>query len=158
MIEGAGGRAHPGVGVAGIAVREGRVLVGLRGRAPAAGVWAFPGGRLEPGESIVAAVRREILEECALEVEVGPRLEVVEAIAAPAAPTASPNEVGACVPAHHWVIIEHLVRVTGGRLSPGDDAADARWVSLAELSRLPRAPQVLRLAQRAVAHPWWHER
>jgi ADP-ribose pyrophosphatase YjhB (NUDIX family) len=154
MIEGADGRAHPGVGVAGIAVREEQVLVVLRAAAPAAGVWAFPGGRLEPGESIVAAVRREILEECALEVEVGPRLEVVEAIAAPAAPSSATKEGGVPVPAHHWVIIEHLVRVTGGRLSPGDDAADARWVSLAELARLPRAPQVLRLARRAMDHPW----
>ena len=46
----------------------GRVLLGLNHR----GEWELPGGQLEEGESPTSAVRREVLEECGLEVTVGP--------------------------------------------------------------------------------------
>lgn len=37
-----------------------------RARAPLAGHWTFPGGRVEPGETLETAVRREIVEELSL--------------------------------------------------------------------------------------------
>ena len=56
---------------------QGRLLLVLRGREPAAGVWSIPGGKVEPGEARESAVEREVLEETGLVVEVGPVLEVV---------------------------------------------------------------------------------
>ncbi|MHC4848087.1 MAG: NUDIX hydrolase [Planctomycetota bacterium] len=41
-------------------------------------VWDLPGGRVEPGETILEALRREWLEECALPVEVGEMLFMAE--------------------------------------------------------------------------------
>lgn len=57
---------------------EGRLLLVLRGREPSAGLWSIPGGKVEPGEPREAAVRREVLEETGLDVEVVAPVGVVE--------------------------------------------------------------------------------
>ncbi|CAN5229268.1 (deoxy)nucleoside triphosphate pyrophosphohydrolase [soil metagenome] len=52
-------------------IRDGRVLACRRTSPPkAAGMWEFPGGKVEPGESPEAAIVREIAEELMLEIEV----------------------------------------------------------------------------------------
>ena len=60
---------------AGVAVRGAQVLVCRRasGR-PHAGRWEFPGGKLEPGETFEAALRRELAEELGVDVAVGREL------------------------------------------------------------------------------------
>jgi 8-oxo-dGTP pyrophosphatase MutT (NUDIX family) len=68
--------SHPFVAaVAAVVVREGRLLA-LR-RSPhkdaGPGLWETLSGRIEPDEEPLAAVRREIIEETGLEVEVEPR-------------------------------------------------------------------------------------
>lgn len=56
-------------------LRDGRVLASRRTEPPRlAGLWEFPGGKVEPGESDAQALVRELREELAVEVEVGPRL------------------------------------------------------------------------------------
>lgn len=58
---------------AGIVLRGGRVLVTRRLRgAHLGGLWEFPGGKIEPGETPAAALRRELAEELAVRVRVGP--------------------------------------------------------------------------------------
>ncbi|MDD7940061.1 NUDIX domain-containing protein [Actinomycetospora lutea] len=58
---------------AGVLVRDGRVLLGLRraDRASYPGVWDLPGGHVEPGESAVAAARRELREELGVDAALG---------------------------------------------------------------------------------------
>ncbi len=57
---------------------RGRVLLARRGAGrELAGLWEFPGGKVEPGESPEAALARELAEELGIEVEVGAPLMVV---------------------------------------------------------------------------------
>lgn len=111
----------------GAVVRDaaGRLLLVRRGRPPAAGTWSLPGGRVEPGEQDAAAVIREVREETGLEVAVGPLVGRVE----------RPGPGGRTYDIH-----DYAAEVTGGRMAPGDDADDVRWVDPAELPALPTSP------------------
>lgn len=53
-------------GVAAIVVRRGKLLLGKRLGAHGAGTWALPGGKLDAGESDLAAAVRELFEETGL--------------------------------------------------------------------------------------------
>lgn len=70
---------HKVIGVAAIWNGEGQILIDRRKQnGLLGGLWEFPGGKLEDGETIQACIRREILEELAIEVEVGEHLITVE--------------------------------------------------------------------------------
>ncbi|MFI7452472.1 NUDIX hydrolase [Nonomuraea sp. NPDC049714] len=105
-----------------------RLLVIRRGRPPGEGLWSLPGGRVEPGETDAAAVRREVLEETGLVVRVG---ELAGAVDRPG------------LGGDMYVIRDYLATVTGGSLTAGDDAADARWCAHDDLVRLPLTPGLL---------------
>ena len=100
---------------------SGRLLLIQRGHEPEAGRWSLPGGRIEPGESDEQAVVREIREETGLRVVCGALVGSVE----------RPGLRGAVVD-----IRDYAATVAGGTLAAGDDAADARWVSPADLAAL----------------------
>jgi mutator protein MutT len=58
---------------AGLICREGKLLIARRRLdAHLGGLWEFPGGKREPGESFEACLQRELLEELGIEVVVGP--------------------------------------------------------------------------------------
>ena len=100
---------------------RGRLLLIRRGHAPGAGLWSLPGGRVEPGESDAAALAREMREETGLDVTVGRLLGPVR--------LSGGDDV--------YDVRDYLVRVTGGALTAGDDAAEARWVSVQDIDALP---------------------
>lgn len=115
MTLGAG--RHPEVAVGAVAVDDGALLLVRRGRPPEAGRWSVPGGRVELGEALGAAVEREVREETGSEVGCGPFLGWAERIA----------------PGHHFVILDFLVDVRRRGTRPGGDAAEVAWVPLAEV-------------------------
>ena len=73
---------RPLVGVGAVVWDGGRVLLERRGQPPAQGWWSLPGGLIELGETAEDAVRREVREECGIEVEVGPLFGLFEPIRA----------------------------------------------------------------------------
>lgn len=63
---------------AGVLIRDGKVLVARRKTGShLEGLWEFPGGKLDPGESPEEGLARELREELGVEVRVGKILEVV---------------------------------------------------------------------------------
>jgi 8-oxo-dGTP diphosphatase len=115
------------VGVGCVVVRAGALLMVQRGQEPAKGLWSLPGGRLEHGESLTDAAAREVLEETGIEVEVLDFLGVFEA----------PGDT-------HFVILDYLARpLAAGRPVAGEDAAQARWVPLNEISALECTPRLV---------------
>ena len=100
---------------------QGRLLMIKRGHEPGAGLWSIPGGRIEPGETDAEALVREMLEETNLTVEPGRLLGRVR----------RPGLRGTVID-----IRDYAATVTGGTLRAGDDAADVRWVTVAEMDSL----------------------
>ena len=68
------------VGVGGVVIQDGRALLIRRGTEPLKGEWSIPGGMLELGETLVAGVERELLEETGLKVRVIELIEIFERI------------------------------------------------------------------------------
>jgi len=102
----------------------GRYLVALRpaGRAMA-GLWEFPGGTVEDGEHAEAALERELLEELGVEVAVGAPLTF-----------AWHREAG-----REILLLFYRVRLLAGE-PHGREGQEVRWVTAAELTRLPTPP------------------
>lgn len=70
---------HKQIGVAVITDAQGNILIDRRKQEGLlGGLWEFPGGKIEPGESVEACVSREIKEELGIEIEVGDRLITIE--------------------------------------------------------------------------------
>jgi 8-oxo-dGTP diphosphatase len=113
--------ARAEVCVGAVVVVDGRLLLVQRGRGAGAGWWSVPGGRVEAGETLAEAVVRELREETGLVGECGDFLGWVERIDDD----------------HHFVILDFTVAVGGGEAVAGDDAADVRWVPVADVGSWP---------------------
>jgi 8-oxo-dGTP diphosphatase len=62
--------AHPQLAVSAAIFRNGKILLVRRARSPGKGFYSLPGGRVEFGESLHAALHREVDEETALKIEI----------------------------------------------------------------------------------------
>jgi mutator protein MutT len=116
---------RPIVGVGAVVLNgDGHVLLVKRAHEPLKGEWSLPGGGVEVGETLDAAVVRELFEETGLTVDVGPVVEVLDRIE-----HAPDGRVE-----YHFVIIDYLCHATDDRLVCGSDADDVQWVRIDELA------------------------
>jgi 8-oxo-dGTP diphosphatase len=131
---------RPLVGVGGVVVDGERVLLVRRARAPLQGEWSLPGGLVELGEPLAAAVRREIAEETGLQVRVEGIVKVLDRITRDKQKRVR----------FHYVLVDFLCHVEGGTLEARSDASEALWVRLNDLAKYSLRPATLRVIQKAV--------
>jgi ADP-ribose pyrophosphatase YjhB (NUDIX family) len=132
---------RPIVGVGAVVLDGDRVLLVRRGHEPLKGEWSLPGGAVEVGEALDAAVAREVLEETGVEVEVGPMIDVLDSI------RVDPDGRAR----YHFVLIDYLCRPTGGTLCCATDAADARWAAVDDLARFALAEATVQMIHKGIA-------
>lgn len=98
-----------------------RVLLTKRNIPPFQGEWVMPGGKIDLGEPIVAALKREVWEEVGLEVEVGDLIDIFEHV--------TPGEDN-----YHFIIIYYQCTPLYCDVTHNhDEVAEARWVTREEL-------------------------
>jgi 8-oxo-dGTP diphosphatase len=127
----------PVVAVGVIIQDGGRIVLVRRDKEPSKGLWTFPGGAVELGESLRDAAMREAREETGLRVEIGEPATVIDHLV----------DDGSGRIRYHYVIIDYLARPVGGTLRPGTDASEARWVSLTDLDGLDMTEKAGELAR-----------
>lgn len=138
--------ARPVVGVGAIVIDEGKVLLVRRGHDPLQGYWSIPGGGVNTGETLEAAVCRELREETGLIGEPLFLAAVFERLMPDANGTTE----------YHYVLIDYVCRIIGGEAAPDDDADALGWFALDEAETLQMTPGTFDVLARAlVAYDAW---
>lgn len=127
-----------------ILIRQGRVLVVRRLNPPARDLFAFPGGRGEPGESAADTAIREMREETGLDVH-DPREFARYELGSPESPDS------------HFALTVFLVSDADAtaEAEAADDAAALVWVTPEELAALPAPNSVKDCLARLVEQGWF---
>ncbi len=109
---------------AAVIIEDGRVLLTLRPQGKEhPGFWEFPGGKVEEGENASDCLRREILEELGVEIEVGEEVAAID------------HEFGD----KHIRLIAFMCRLMGGEVRDlGCETHD--WVRLEETGKMKLLP------------------
>ena len=116
----------PIAAVIGVVVRGGEVLLVRRANQPDAGKWAFPGGKIEPGEPVQAAAAREVVEETGVVVR---PLQVFTAVDA-----FDRTRAGHLLT--HYVLIAVLCEWMSGLPQAAGDALEAEWFAIETLGSI----------------------
>lgn len=132
--------AAPLLGVGAIVVDGPRVLLVERGRPPAVGKWSVPGGLVDVGEPVEAAVRREVVEECGLTVQLHGLVGFVDRIIRDAAGRVQ----------YHYVLLDFLATPESGTARAGSDARALRWSTVEELKSLETTEGLEAMIRRAL--------
>jgi len=130
---------QPLVGVGAVIFRGEEVVLVRRGQEPDQGNWSLPGGLVELGETLTAAIHREIAEETGLRVRILGIAAVLERL--------YPDAAGKI--AYHYVLIDYLCEYLEGELKPGSDITAACFVALGDLDRFELPQLTLKVIRRA---------
>ena len=136
-------RRHPDrpiVAVGAVILDGDRVLLVQRAREPLRGAWSLPGGAVEVGETLDAALAREVLEETGLSVEVGPIVDVLDRVEFDADGRVD----------YHYVIVDYVCRPFAGVVDHGSDAQAVRWVPIVYLAGLGVTEKAIEVIRKAL--------
>jgi 8-oxo-dGTP diphosphatase len=107
--------------------REGRVLIAERLVEPARGLFTFPGGRVEMGETLAEAALRELMEEVGVEAEIAGFIDHVETVVRGADGSVQ----------FHAVVCAFAARWTAGEPHSSDEIGQTVWARPEDVQRWP---------------------
>src|SRR3954449_9471975 len=131
---------RPQIAVSGAIFRGDKILLVRRARSPAKGFYSLPGGRVEFGESLHAALHREVAEETALKIEIIGLAGWREVL---------PGTSGG----GHYLILSFAARWISGEPVLNDELDDFRWLktdAIGSLQVTGGLPEIIRSAWRLV--------
>ena len=108
--------SHPQLAVSAAIFRDDRILLVRRARSPAKGFYSLPGGRVEFGETLHAALHREVDEETALKIDIVGLASWREVV---------PGTAGG----GHYLIMSFAARWRAGEPVLNDELDDFRWLA-----------------------------
>jgi len=120
-----------------IVFRDDQIVLVKRAKEPSKGKWSLPGGRIELGETVYEAAKREVLEECSIEIDIERLFDIGDSII--------PDAEGHT--SYHIVLIYLLARYNAGDIKAGSDEADIGWFTIAEATQLDMHPQLLSILE-----------
>ena len=132
--------SHPQLAVSAAIFRDDNILLVRRARSPARGFYSLPGGRVEFGETLHAALHREVAEETALKIEIVDLAGWREVV--PAA------EGGV-----HYVIMSFAAHWQSGEVVLNEELDDHRWLApdaLGEFKTTPGLEDIIQSARRVL--------
>jgi len=141
VAEGRSYPSRPYLAVSAAIIRDGKILIVRRARPPARGLFTLPGGGVEVGETLHAAVIREVREETALTIEPLGLAGYREAIAR--------DRDGRIE--RHFVILPFAARWIAGDVALNEELAEARWLVPAELAGLKTTEGLAEIVRAAFA-------
>ncbi|MBF9195686.1 NUDIX hydrolase [Microvirga terrestris] len=126
-----------------VVIHEDRALLVRRANPPDAGLWGFPGGKIEFGETVRAAATRELLEETGVHADAQDVITTLDILV--------PDPYGAV--RQHYILIAVCCRWISGEPVAGDDALEAGWFPVTDLEhdKLAMSADVGAIARRAQA-------
>jgi 8-oxo-dGTP diphosphatase len=127
--------SSPIVAAGAVIWREDDVLIIKRGTPPRRHEWSIPGGKVEWGETVEDAVRREVREETGLAIEIVALAGVVDALIH--------DESGSVT--RHYVLVDFAARAVSGELRAADDVVEAYWVPFDRLDDYPMWEETRRI-------------
>ncbi|MBL4801971.1 MAG: NUDIX hydrolase [Emcibacter sp.] len=115
---------RPIVAVGVVIVKDDQILLIKRSKPPKPDSWSIPGGAQELGETIKETAIREVMEETAVTIDDLHFLDIIDYVDRDA-----DNRIK-----HHYTLVDYAAEYCSGTLTAGDDAADAIWVPLDQIS------------------------
>jgi len=132
--------SHPQLAVSAAIFRDGKILLVRRARSPAKGFYSLPGGRVEFGETLHAALHREVDEETALKIEIVDLAGWREVV---------PGTGGG----GHYLIMSFAARWSCGEVVLNDELDDFKWLApdgLSDLKLTGGLQEVIQSARRVL--------
>lgn len=126
-----------------VVVRGSQLLLVRRSNKPDLGLWGYPGGKIELGETVKDAAVRELREETGIHAEARDFLTTVDVIIR--------DRDGRLL--HHYVLTAVLCDYLSGEAVAADDVSEAAWFDYEAILAAPedKSPAVGRVAQEAMA-------
>ncbi|MCT4610736.1 MAG: NUDIX hydrolase [Pelagimonas sp.] len=132
---------RPVVAALAVVVRDAQVLLVRRRNPPDAGIWGYPGGKVDLGEPIAQAAQRELFEETGVVARAGQTLEGLDLILS--------DDDGQI--AHHFYLVPVVCHYDHGDPIAQDDALEARWIPVQDVlgAALPLSSGVAQVLRRS---------